>query len=48
MTDGSDSTGDWGRTLRLAVLAFVLAFCGVALGYGQLTFLWSAYHHGGL
>lgn len=36
------------RTLLLAVLAFLLGFVGVAMGYGQGRFLLSAYHHGGL
>ncbi len=36
------------RTLTLAVLAFVLGLLGVGVGVGQVQFLWSAYHHGGL
>lgn len=36
------------RTILLAVLAFGLGLLGMGVGVGQLQFLWSAYHHGGL
>lgn len=36
------------RTLVLAIAAFVLGLLGMGVGVGQMQFLWSAYHHGGL
>ena len=36
------------KTARLAILAFVLAFIGMAVGGASLRFLWVAYQHGGL
>lgn len=36
-----------GRTAMLTLLAFVLGFLTIALGYGQGHFLLSAYHHAG-
>ena len=38
----------WPRTIRLALLAFVLGFLLFGPGLGQVRFLLSAYHHGGL
>ena len=48
MTDSPPPTSTPARTLKLALLAFLLAFGLVAIGSGQGRFLWSAYHHGGL
>lgn len=36
------------RTIRLALLAFLLAFLLFGPGWGQARFLVAAYHHGGL
>ena len=36
------------RTVRLAIIAFLIGFAAVAGGVSQVHFLWSAYHHGGL
>lgn len=41
-------TSDWPRSLRLALVAFVLGWAGVGLGGSSLFFLWKAYQHGGL
>lgn len=38
----------WRRTLTLALLAFLVGFLSVAMGYGQGHFLLSAYHHAGI
>lgn len=46
MTEAPPST--LGRTVGLAVLAFVVGFLALSVGLGQLRFLWAAYHHGGL
>lgn len=35
------------RTLKLAVLAFVVAFAGVTFGIAQGVFLYKAYLHAG-
>lgn len=35
------------RTVRLAILAFVLGFLGMGLGVAQLKFLYDAWHHAG-
>lgn len=37
-----------GKTAWLAILAFVLAFLGMAVGGASLRFLVVAYQHGGL
>lgn len=42
------STSPWSRALGLALLAFVLAFVAVTMGWGQGHFLVSAYHHAGI
>ncbi|GDX80538.1 hypothetical protein LBMAG42_23490 [Deltaproteobacteria bacterium] len=43
-----NSKGSWSRALGLALLAFVLAFVAVTMGWGQGHFLVSAYHHAGI
>ena len=42
------SPGPLPRTLKLALLAFLIGFLSIALGYGQGHFLLSAYHHAGI
>jgi hypothetical protein len=47
MTEPRPPFDAW-RVVRLAVLAAVLAFLVVSVGWGMTHFLVSAYHHGGL
>ncbi len=35
------------KTLRIALIAFVLGFLLTAIGLSQTMFLWNAFHHGG-
>ncbi len=38
----------WPRAVGLVLLAFVLGFIAVTMGWGQGHFLVSAYHHAGI